>query len=434
MRAVCLWPSARSTSRSCGPIGLTPAGGRWLGLDVQPTRRCSLTGTGASTSQYLSNPFGEHLAPGQTFVSTSSGRQASGRWPVPVFHIYFLRPGPNLGSRIGDGDDAPAHGVLSWRRMGGWYLRPLRALRPIPRAADRHRPRRAGGSSAMALTGRSTSSATTPSPTGPSRTRPRFPFYARSTDQPASWPPAKSLLADKLVTIQWREEDRSEDGFYTVAGPVLQAPSIFHRKDGTAVALWKHSWAALSTDEGQSWSTPVQAAERGDGRRQDLGATHDRWPIRHRLQPGRAGPLAAGRRTEQGSGIEFGPLMLLNGDVPPRRFFGRAKDFGLQYVRGIAEGNGRPPGQDLWVTYSSNKEDIWVSRVPATPCARPSISRSRTASTAFSRAASFRTGTSTAHAGRTSASPTFPRSRTGACAWRTGTPTTMRAPSGCSLR
>ena len=44
-------------------------------------------------------------------------------------------------------------------------------------------------------------------------------------------------------------------------------------------------------------------------------------------------------------GIVFGPLMLLNGEVPPRRFFGRAKDFGLQYVRGIAEGNGRPPGR-----------------------------------------------------------------------------------------
>jgi hypothetical protein len=57
-------------------------------------------------------------------------------------------------------------------------------------------------------------------------------------------------------------------------------------------------------------------------------------------------------------------MLLINGDVAPRRFFGRAKDFGLQYVRGISEGNGDPPGSDMWVTYSSNKEDIWVSRVP----------------------------------------------------------------------
>jgi hypothetical protein len=57
-------------------------------------------------------------------------------------------------------------------------------------------------------------------------------------------------------------------------------------------------------------------------------------------------------------------MLLINGEVPPRRYFGRAKDFGVQYVRGISEGNGAPPGQDLWVTYSGNKEDMWVSRVP----------------------------------------------------------------------
>jgi hypothetical protein len=50
--------------------------------------------------------------------------------------------------------------------------------------------------------------------------------------------------------------------------------------------------------------------------------------------------------------------------VPPRRFFGRWKDFGPCYVRGIEEGNGNPPGNDLWLSYSMNKEDIWVSRVP----------------------------------------------------------------------
>jgi hypothetical protein len=33
-------------------------------------------------------------------------------------------------------------------------------------------------------------------------------------------------------------------------------------------------------------------------------------------------------------------------------------------VRGIEEGNGNPPGNNLWVTYSVNKEDIWVSRIP----------------------------------------------------------------------
>jgi hypothetical protein len=56
-------------------------------------------------------------------------------------------------------------------------------------------------------------------------------------------------------------------------------------------------------------------------------------------------------------------MLLVEGDVYPRRYMGRAKDFGFQYVRGIAEGNGTPLGTDMWLTYST-KEDIWVARVP----------------------------------------------------------------------
>jgi hypothetical protein len=54
----------------------------------------------------------------------------------------------------------------------------------------------------------------------------------------------------------------------------------------------------------------------------------------------------------------------VQGEVPPRRFMGRWKDFGPCYMRGILEGNGNPPGNDMWLTYSMNKEDIWISRIP----------------------------------------------------------------------
>jgi hypothetical protein len=57
-------------------------------------------------------------------------------------------------------------------------------------------------------------------------------------------------------------------------------------------------------------------------------------------------------------------MLCIQGEVPPRRFAGRYKDFGSQYNRIVEEGNGHTPGPDLWVTYSMNKEDIWVSRVP----------------------------------------------------------------------
>ena len=54
----------------------------------------------------------------------------------------------------------------------------------------------------------------------------------------------------------------------------------------------------------------------------------------------------------------------MNGEVTPLRHGGQYKSYGPQYVRGIQEGNGIPSDSDLWVTYSNNKEDIWVSRIP----------------------------------------------------------------------
>jgi len=62
-------------------------------------------------------------------------------------------------------------------------------------------------------------------------------------------------------------------------------------------------------------------------------------------------------------GATFDHMLLVEGDVYPRRYMGRAKDFGFQYTRGISEGNGIPAGTDMWLTYST-KEDIWVARVP----------------------------------------------------------------------
>jgi hypothetical protein len=46
------------------------------------------------------------------------------------------------------------------------------------------------------------------------------------------------------------------------------------------------------------------------------------------------------------------------------RYGGAYKSYGPQYVRGIQEMDGTPPASDLWVTYSMNKEDIWVSKIP----------------------------------------------------------------------
>ena len=63
-------------------------------------------------------------------------------------------------------------------------------------------------------------------------------------------------------------------------------------------------------------------------------------------------------------GRHFENMLTVCGDIPPQRFTGYFREVGAQYVRGVVEGNDTPPGQCLWVTYSMNKEDIWVSRIP----------------------------------------------------------------------
>ncbi|RPJ54000.1 MAG: hypothetical protein EHM23_29855 [Acidobacteria bacterium] len=191
-----------------------------------------------------------------------------------------------------------------------------------------------------------------------------YPLYTRSSDKGFK-DACEALLANKLMTMQWWEEDRSTDGFYYPMGQALKALSFFHRKDGKVVGLWKSRWASITSDEGKTWSKPVEvptlvmAQAKVWGQRTDDGRYallyNPRNDNRHRY------PLAIVTGED---GITFDNLLTVQGEVPPRRYNGTDKAFGMQYVRGIAEGDGNPPGNDLWVAYSSNKEDVWVSRIP----------------------------------------------------------------------
>ena len=192
-----------------------------------------------------------------------------------------------------------------------------------------------------------------------------FPFYTTSPD--AGFKQAcEALLANKLMTLQWLEEDRAKDGFFPdLGGKILKAFSFYHRADGTVVGLWKSSWSALSHDEGRTWTPPVQAKTlvmaqaKISGQRTPDGryalVYNPRPDNRHRW------PLAV---VTGDDGITFDHLLVVQGEVPLRRYNGLDKAYGPQYNRAIAEGNGRPPGKGFWVTYSMNKEDIWVSRIP----------------------------------------------------------------------
>ena len=314
---------------------------------------------GTFYQQYLSNPVDEHIAPGQTLVTTSrDGRHWTS--PTVVFPPYEAPPGAPMPKR--------AKGYMMHQRMG-FYVAPNGRLLVLAFYGHAEDPFRKGG------IGRVVREAYADGSYGPiyfirycshtdwNESNSSYPFYTRSPD--AGFVEAcNTLLADKLMTLQWWDEDRGLDGFYSVeeAGSAL---SFYHRKDGKVVALWKRSSCALSSDEGATFSKPVKAptlvmaGAKVWGQRTDDGCyalvynpvefDEHRYPL----------VLVTGD-----DGILFDHMLLVQGEVPPRRYYGRWKDFGPQYVRGIAEGNGNPPGDDLWLTYSMNKEDLWAARVP----------------------------------------------------------------------
>src|SRR5690606_6868335 len=63
-------------------------------------------------------------------------------------------------------------------------------------------------------------------------------------------------------------------------------------------------------------------------------------------------------------GLSYTDLLLVNGEITTMRYGGNYKSYGPQYVRGILEGNGVVPDKNMWLTYSMNKEDMWVAKVP----------------------------------------------------------------------
>jgi len=190
------------------------------------------------------------------------------------------------------------------------------------------------------------------------------PFYKTSPDK-GFIKVCETLMANKLMVQQWWEEDRSKDGFYILSGEKFKCKAFnwYTRKDRTLVGLFKAGYTAFSTDAGKSWSeirklpsvivghAKMWGQQTEDGRYAFVYNPHFEWRY----------PLVV---TTSDDGRVFGNMACAHGELPPRRYDGDAKDVGPQYVRGITQGNGNPPGNDMWLTYSMNKEDIWVSRVP----------------------------------------------------------------------
>lgn len=211
---------------------------------------------------------------------------------------------------------------------------------------------------------------------GWSATNAPYPWYTSSPDKQFEGA-CRALLANKFVTDQWFELGKGfpADDYIQIPGvqPASEearshrkALSFFTRKDGTVVGIWKEAWTAISDDHGNTWSVPVQAPgvahtfaklwgqKTSDGR---YALAYDPFDS----PPGYRWPLVAASSND---GITFDHMLAVYGEVPYRRYPGLAKNNGPQYMRGIAEGNPQPPDGAMWMVFSVNKEDIWVTRIP----------------------------------------------------------------------
>jgi hypothetical protein len=149
-----------------------------------------------------------------------------------------------------------------------------------------------------------------------------------------------------------------------------KAMAFYHRADNTLVAVMKWGWVLLSKNEGQTWSTPTRPSTLVTGMAKIWGQrTPDgRYALVYNPDPEKRYPLVI---VTGDDGITFSDMRLIQGDLPPIRYPGLYKAPGPQYVRGISEWSSDNSFPDcskaMWITYSMNKEDIYVARIPTPP-------------------------------------------------------------------
>lgn len=314
--------------------------------------------------QYLSNPVGEHIPPGQTLLVTSNdGRQWSK--PAVIFPPYKIPDGVQKEGRPGVAKDLYA---VMHQRMGFYVSRKNRllTLAYYGIAMDaKDDPNDGHG------IGRVVREVLPDGTYGPiyfirhnaswDQKKSVYPFYTRSKDK-GFVEACNELLANPLMMMQWVEEADRDDVLIPLKKQ-YKAFSYYHLPDGRVVGLWKHALTAISSDGGKNWpkdavrapgfvnsNAKIWGQRTSDGRYATVyNPSEYRWP------------LAISTSVD---GLTYTDLLLVQGEITPMRYGGNYKSYGPQYVRGIPEGDGTPPDKNLWVTYSMNKEDLWVSRIP----------------------------------------------------------------------
>ena len=314
--------------------------------------------------EYLSNPIGEHVPPGQTLLLTSKDGY---NWtkPVVIFPQYRLTDGTTKEGRTVVAKNTYA---VNHQRMGFYVSKSKRLLALAYYGiilGDHDDPNDGNG------IGRVVREILQDGSFGPiyfirynhafNEKNTSYPFYTSSKDK-GFVEACNELLATPLMMQQWVEEADRNDPLIPLKKEV-KALSFYHLPDGRVVGLWKNALTSISKDNGRTWlynptrapkfvnsNAKIWGQRTSDGKYATVyNPSEFRWPLAISVSD---------------DGLKYKNLLLVNGEISPMRYGGNYKSYGPQYVRGIDEGCGTPPDKNVWVTYSMNKEDIWVSSIP----------------------------------------------------------------------
>ncbi len=314
--------------------------------------------------QYLSCEVGEHIPPSQTFLQTSVDGYT---WTNPqvLFPIYKVPDGYTKPNYPGVAKNLTA---IMHQRVGFYVSKSgkLLTMAYYGVALDKKDDPNDGNG-----IGRVVREIKKDGTFGPiyflrynhafNEKNTYFPFFTKSKDK-LFRQACQEILDNPLYMMQWVEEADRDDPLIPLKKE-YKAFNFYHLPDGKVACLWKHALTSISEDGGKTWAEPVERAKgfvnsnaKIWGQRLSDGSyatvynpSEFRWPL---------------AISTSADGLNYTTLNLVHGEITPMRYGGNYKSYGPQYVRGIQEGNGIPYDQNLWVAYSVNKEDMWVSRIP----------------------------------------------------------------------
>lgn len=314
--------------------------------------------------EFLSTPSGEHIPPGKTLMITSKDGY---HWSAPevIFPPYRVPDGFKKKDYAGVAKDMYA---VMHQRIGFYTTKNNRLLALAYYGVvmdDKDDPNDGNGIGRVVrevfANGKYGTIYFIRNNSAWDKSKSAYPFYTSSKDK-GFVDACNELLAQPLMVQQWVEESDRNDPIIPLKRPI-KAFCFYHLPDHRVVGLWKNALTSISTDEGKTWvfnplrapgfvnsNAKIWGQKTADGRYATVyNPSEFRWPL---------------AVSTSNDGLNYTDLLLVNGEITAMRYGGNFKSYGPQYVRGIQEGDGDPGDGKVWVTYSMNKEDIWLAAIP----------------------------------------------------------------------